>query len=64
MITNHCIIYSFLSILQIPTVRQLRFIFDDNYFFFILFISLLGNSNEHHKLTFYGELTNYVFWLS
>ena len=27
-------------------------------------ISQLGDSNEHHKRKFYGELIDYVFWLS
>ena len=31
-------------------------------YFFI--ISQLSDSTEHHKLTFKGELTNYLFWLS
>ena len=34
--------------------------FDDNYRILYI-ISQLGDSNEHHKLKFYRELTNYVF---
>ena len=36
-------------------------IFDDNYRIFFI-ISQLDDSNEHHKLKFYGLLTNFVFW--
>ena len=46
------------------TVYKCSCIFDDNYRIFLFIISQLGGSNEHHKLKFYGELTNYVFWLS
>ena len=45
------------------TVYKCSCIFDDNFRIFF-FISQLGDSNEHHKLKFYGELTNYMFVLS
>ena len=44
-------------------VYKCNCIFDDNYMIFFI-ISQLGDSNEHHKIKFYGELTIYVFWLS
>ena len=47
-------------IAQIPKIGQIRCIFDDNYGIF-LNNSQSGDSNEHHKLIFYGELTNHVF---
>ena len=47
-------------IAQIPTVGQIRCIFDDNFDIFFI-ISQSGDSNEHHKLIFYEELTNNVF---
>ena len=50
-------------IAQIRTVRKIICIFDDNYGIIII-ISQSGDSNEHHKLAFYGELTSNVFWLS
>ena len=46
------------------TVYKCSCIFDDNYRIFFFIISQLSDSNEHHKLKLYGELTNYVFWLS
>ena len=51
-------------IAQIPTVGQIRCIFDDKYGIFFIIISRSGDSNEHHKLAFYGELTSHEFWLS
>ena len=41
-------------IAQIPTVGRIRCIFDDKYGIFLI-ISRSGDSNEHHKLAFYGE---------
>ena len=38
-------------IAQIPTVGQIRCIFDDNYGIFFI-ISQSGDSNEHHRLIF------------
>ena len=52
-------------IAQIETVGQIRCIFVDDYGIYFI-ISQSGDSNKHHKLAFYGELTmtDHVFWLS
>ena len=65
MITNQHIVRSVDSAgTNIRTVYKCSCIFDDNYRIFFIIISQLGDSNEPHKLKFYWEMINYVFWLS
>ena len=51
---------------QAITQLAVKILFDDSTGFDDIFfiISQSGDSNEHHKFIFYGELTNHVFWLS
>ena len=61
MITNQRIVHSVDSAdTNSRTVYKCSCIFDYNYRILYI-ISQLGDSNEHHKLKFYRELTNYVF---
>ena len=61
MITNQRIVRSVDSAdTNSRTVYKCSCIFDDKYRILYI-ISQLGNFNEHHKLKFYRELTNYVF---
>ena len=54
--------YRLASLLCIFKTIIAAYLMVNNRIFFI--ISQSGDSNEHHKLKFYEELTNYVFWLS